>query len=517
MRSLKELYSVLVILTLYQWDFISARGCFNDPKVYIIKLTHSQQHGLIMAALDDCVARIQSEASLNTTDHTEKYCHATFDNIMCWPRTRAGTTLEQDCPNYINNFDTRAKARRRCLPDGTWYIHPETNSTYTDFTACASADTEDDTRDNHFDHLPTIKRLYMTGYSVSLAALLVAIILMLWCRRLHCQRNAIHINLFVSFVLRSLICLIKESFHTPEGSSTVINNTATLTTSGSNWSCKLVFSVFNYIIVANYTWIFIEGLYLHNLIFITTFKKSKRFYIYILFGWCSPVLCVVPWVIVRRYLEDTLCWSTHSADNKFVWIIRGPIVFTVVINFLFFLNIIRVLFTKLTAVHMSDPHRYRKLARSTLVLIPLFGVYYMISVVMPECMDPGLELVWLYVESGVNSFQGLIVAILFCFCNGEVQHEIRKKWNRRWALRRLSTFSTRSTRTLSLGSTVFVKDKPIPSAMFSDVTINVNVDDKQCHLDLDELKRDDKVTNNNIVDGTRTEKTPSEDENDTLL
>lgn len=38
---------------------------------------------------------------------TEKYCHATFDNIMCWPRTRAGTTLEQDCPNYINNFDTR--------------------------------------------------------------------------------------------------------------------------------------------------------------------------------------------------------------------------------------------------------------------------------------------------------------------------------------------------------------------------------------------------------------------------
>lgn len=101
----------------------------------------------------------------------------------------------------------------------------------------------------------------------------------------------------------------------------------------------------------------------------------------------------------------TRCWSTHSLDNKYVWIIRGPIVITVAvttvlfqslidkpylpylynnelcdkhknpisiemliiyfflffsqINFLFFLNIIRVLFTKLTAVHMSDPHRYR--------------------------------------------------------------------------------------------------------------------------------------------------------------
>lgn len=52
-------------------------------------------------------------------------------------------------------------------------------------------------------------------------------------RRLHCQRNTIHINLFVSFILRSIICLVKDVFHTPEGRPAVINNTATLTTEGS--------------------------------------------------------------------------------------------------------------------------------------------------------------------------------------------------------------------------------------------------------------------------------------------
>lgn len=133
------------------------------------------------------------------------------------------------------------------------------------------------------DHLPNIRRFYMIGYSISLVGLLIAIFLMLWFRwerfrfvhcqilyntlsychsaqltnlllsdklpndyvkrlinlisfcfrRLHCQRNAIHINLFVSFVLRSVICLIKDIFHTPEGSTTVINNIATLTTLGS--------------------------------------------------------------------------------------------------------------------------------------------------------------------------------------------------------------------------------------------------------------------------------------------
>uniref|UniRef100_K1P5V0 G-protein coupled receptors family 2 profile 1 domain-containing protein n=1 Tax=Magallana gigas TaxID=29159 RepID=K1P5V0_MAGGI len=291
------------------WTMCGREGVFPGP-LYSVKLSYKKQLQLLQKARERCL----QEHIVPRPAVSGPYCNQTFDNIVCWPDTMAGTMAEQNCPNYINNFDTRAKARRECLPNGQWYVHPGFNKTWTDFRDCLD------------------KRKPVDPLMVDLS------------------------NNYV--------------FHTPEGRPAVINNTATLTTEGSNWTCKLVFTFFNYIIVANYLWIFIEGLYLHNLIFITTFKKSKR-----------------------------------------------------------------------------------KLARSTLVLIPLFGVYYMISVVMPECMDPGVELIWLYVESGVNSFQ--------------VQQEIRKKWNRKWKLRRLSTVSSRSTRTMSVGSAVCIKDKQLSALILA--------------------------------------------------
>ncbi|KAG0438891.1 hypothetical protein HPB47_016831 [Ixodes persulcatus] len=192
-----------------------------------------------------------------------------------------------------------------------------------------------------------------------------------------------------------------------------------------NVDCKVFTSFWHYVLMANYCWILMEGLYLHNLVFLAFFTDSSGIIRYVALGWGLPILFLVPWVAVRAMLEDTYCWTTNDTKSYF-WIIRGPITASIVVNFVLFINITRVLFVKLftTQTHQARKYRYRKWFKSTLVLVPLFGAHYAFLLGMSlAAAGDLLELVWLYIDQLFSSFQGFLVATLYCFLNAEVGAE----------------------------------------------------------------------------------------------
>ncbi|KAI3359743.1 hypothetical protein L3Q82_014114, partial [Scortum barcoo] len=254
--------------------------------------------------------------------------------------------------------------------------------------------------------------------------------------KLHCMRNNIHMNLFASFILRALSILIKDALLEanitsqdlsrdqeqgfPQASmpplEMLINNETTI-------SCRIAVVMMQYSIMANSYWLLVEGIYLHNLLVITVFTERNYFKMYLCIGWGTPLIFLVPWVVVKYLYENQECWG-QNINMNYWWIIRSPILLAVVINFLIFIHIIKILVSKLRAHQMRYTDYKFRLAKSTLTLIPLLGIHQVVFIfVTDESTETtiGLRLTKLFIDLFFSSFQ--------------VQSEILKKW-KRWKLGR---------------------------------------------------------------------------------
>ncbi|KFQ03176.1 PTH1R protein, partial [Spizaetus tyrannus] len=373
---------------------------------------------------------------------TDGFCLPEWDGIVCWPEGVPGKVVAMPCPEYIYDFNHKGHAYRRCDLNGSWELVPGNNRTWANYSECAKFLTNETREREVFDRLYLI---YTVGYSISLGSLTVAVLILGYFRRLHCTRNYIHMHLFVSFMLRAVSIFVKDavlySGSALEEMERISEEDLKSITEAPPADksqfvgCKVAVTFFLYFLATNYYWILVEGLYLHSLIFMAFFSEKKYLWGFTLFGWGLPAVFVTAWASVRATLADTECWDLSAGNLK--WIIQVPILAAIVVNFILFINIIRVLATKLretNAGRCDSRQQYRKLLKSTLVLMPLFGVHYIVFMAMPYTDVSGiLWQVQMHYEMLFNSFQGFFVAIIYCFCNGEVQAEIKKSWSR-WTL-----------------------------------------------------------------------------------
>ncbi|NXB75538.1 GLP1R protein, partial [Donacobius atricapilla] len=148
--------------------------------------------------------------------------------------------------------------------------------------------------------------------------------------------------------------------------------------------CRAAQVLMQYCILANHYWFLVEAVYLYKLLIGAVFSEKNYYRLYLYLGWGTPVVFVVPWM-AAKYLKE-------NAD------------FTV-------------------------PLLSRRLAKATLTLIPLFGIHEVVFIFATDEQTTGiLRYIKVFFTLFLNSFQGFLVAVLYCFANKEVKSEMKKKW-----------------------------------------------------------------------------------------
>ncbi|XP_052388431.1 calcitonin gene-related peptide type 1 receptor [Carassius gibelio] len=356
------------------------------------------------------------------------YCNRTWDGWLCWDDTPAGTYTSQNCPNYFPDFDSTEKVTKYCDETGNWFRHPETNRTWSNYTLCI-AHTKDKLKMAYILYYMAI-----VGHALSIVSLLISLSIFFYFRSLSCQRITLHKNLFCSYVLNSAFTIVNLI--------TVVNNPKVV--QRNPIGCKVLHFFHMYMLGCNYFWMLCEGIYLHTLIVVAVFAEEQHLHWYYLLGWGFPLVPASIHAVARKKYFDDNCWM--SVDTHLLYVVHGPIMAALLVNLFFLLNIVRVLVTKLRDTHRAESNMYMKAVRATLILVPLLGIQFVIFPWRPENRLAGE--IYDYIMHILMNYQGLLVATIFCFFNGEVQGTLKRQWMQykaQWGQRRREHCSTRST------------------------------------------------------------------------
>ncbi|XP_018353129.1 PREDICTED: calcitonin gene-related peptide type 1 receptor-like isoform X4 [Trachymyrmex septentrionalis] len=283
-----------------------------------------------------------------------------------------------------------------------------------------------------------INGIYEVGYAISLVAVLLSLGILTYFRSLRCARITLHMNLFTSFAFNNALWLIWYRF--------IVANTDLLLNNGI--PCRVLHVVLHYFLLTNYAWMLCEGFYLHTLL-VSAFTSEHKLVNWLMgLGWPVPAVIVIIYTALRASSDD-------PADTEQCWINEGnymialvyPVCVSTLLNIFFLSNIVRVLLMKLRAGPAIGTRPSRSMLqafRATVLLVPLLGLHYLVVPFRPPKNHPW-ENFHEVLSAITASFQGLCVAVLFCFCNGEVIAQFKRKWDHSALLRKRANSCTATT------------------------------------------------------------------------
>jgi hypothetical protein len=229
-----------------------------------------------------------------------------------------------------------------------------------------------------------------------------------------------------------------------------------------SWGCKLVVAAKLYASMASINWMFVEGLLLHTKLS-GVFSEGPPFPCFYMIGWGVPAVIIILWSSIMSVTLDSSCWSGYS-KSPYIWILTVPMFCALIVsvliltknnimlnNFLvsflsvmqanavFLVNIIRILLVKIKDTVSGE---MRKALRATAFLFPLLGMNQLFFCVNPRDEDQ-FEDAYLLFNSILQSSQGMLVTILYCFMNTQTKAVIKAAYCRHVMVRNVNNSTQR--------------------------------------------------------------------------
>ncbi|KAI8487736.1 hypothetical protein Bbelb_344740 [Branchiostoma belcheri] len=352
-------------------------------------------------------------------------CASAWDSIYCWPSIPAGHTIFLPCPHHKGFDSSKILAHRTCDEDGEWRM-----GNWTNYTACLQYPIKPDAA-----ILLAVRDIYVVGSSLSLLTLCA--------------------TLFIFCYFRAIILIVLlQPFLDISGSYEYMNEPAV---------CRGLVVLLQYFGLTNIFWMLIEGLFLYVRCVVAVMRHISSLTAFYVIGWGVPAIFVAVWTVVMSLYDTEPCWH-HYGRLPYVWIVSGPTVAALLVNLYFLFHILAVLVTKIKddqkTPHASEPwceltlgfkldlkdgttnmaaaavpkkpgelERMRKALRAMFVLLPLLGLTNLLFFVDPQDDGVGQHIFQIF-NALLQSTQGLVVSIIYCFTNDEVKSVIRDRVNR---------------------------------------------------------------------------------------
>ncbi|VDN05527.1 unnamed protein product, partial [Thelazia callipaeda] len=261
---------------------------------------------------------------------------------------------------------------------------------------------------------------------VSVTLLLIALLLFSIFNSIQCRRLALHKNLASAFLFRFTALALWTIAQT----SNFFQNCSyynSMPLYEYEWICKLLIWLVIYFQVASVMWMVIEGGYLYSRFTVFAMRSIYiPYYAYLLCGWGLPFAVVISWTIVHQYRssqnQNSFCWLPY-AQGAHLWILSATMGLALILNLLFLLGIVLILVQKLRAERITESKKIWRTVKSTLLLIPLLGVSN-----IPLFYEPSQPSnTYMLGSAIVQHSQGIFIAVLYCFLNGDVQNAVKRQ------------------------------------------------------------------------------------------